>query len=281
MKHKIILSVVLLSSILLFSKCKNQEKNTKGSILKMETTLGTMTIKLYDETPKHKENFLKLANEGYFDGMLFHRVIKDFMIQAGDPDSKTAKKGQSLGSGGPGYTIEAEFNSELIHKKGALSAARTGDQMNPEKRSSGSQFYIVQGTKFTEEQLNSMEEQSKMNKLMPFIREYIQDPKNEKINAEIQEMNKTQNRDGLDSLIKVVTELISKEHPEIKSTKLSDKQKEIYKTIGGTPHLDGSYTVFGEVLEGLDIIDKIAAVSTNGSDRPIEDVKIISVTVVK
>jgi len=281
MRNTIIFSAVLFSSLLFFSQCKNQEKKAKGSILKMETSMGDMTIMLYDETPKHKENFLKLANEGYYDGMLFHRVIKDFMIQAGDPDSKTAKKDQQLGSGGPGYTIEAEFNPKLFHKKGALSAARTGDQTNPEKRSSGSQFYVVQGVKYTDEQLNVMDEQSKMNKLMPFIREYIQNPDNAEISKQIQEKNNARDREGLDSLIMVVSELVSKEHREIKATKLSDKQRELYKTVGGTPHLDGAYTVFGEVLEGLEILDKIAAVQTDKGDRPIEDVKIISISLVK
>ncbi len=281
MRNTIIFSAVLFSSLLFFSQCKNQEKKAKGSILKMETSMGDMTIMLYDETPKHKENFLKLANEGYYDGMLFHRVIKDFMIQAGDPDSKTATKGQALGSGGPGYTVEAEFNPKLFHKKGALSAARTGDQTNPEKRSSGSQFYVVQGVKYTDEQLNVMDEQSKMNQLMPFIREYIQNPDNAEISKQIQEKNNARDREGLDSLIMVVSELVSKEHREIKATKLSDKQRELYKTVGGTPHLDGAYTVFGEVLEGLEILDKIAAVQTDKGDRPIEDVKIISISLVK
>ena len=281
MRNTIILSLVLFSSLILFSQCKNQEKTAKGSILKMETSMGVMTIKLYDETPKHKENFLKLANEGYYDGMLFHRVIKEFMIQAGDPDSKTAKKGQALGSGGPGYTVEAEFNPMLFHKKGALSAARTGDQMNPEKRSSGSQFYIVQGKKYTDDELNMMEEQSKMNQLMPFIREYLQNPENENLNKQIQEKNNARDREGLDSLIMVVTEIVSKEHPDVKVKKYTDEQRELYKSVGGTPHLDGGYIVFGEVLEGIEILDKIADVSTDKDDRPIEDVKIISISAVK
>lgn len=281
MRNTIIFSIVLFLSIVFFSQCKNQEKNVKGSILKMETSMGDITIRLYDETPKHKENFLKLANEGYFNGMLFHRVIKDFMIQAGDPDSKTAKKGQKLGNGGPGYTIEAEFNYNLFHKKGALSAARTGDQMNPEKRSSGSQFYIVQGKKYTEQELNILEEQSKMKQLMPFISEYLKNPENESISKQIQEKKMARDREGLDSLIMVVTEIVSKQHPDVKVKKFTDEQRELYKSVGGTPHLDGAYTVFGEVLEGMEILDKIAGVATGSGDRPIEDVKIISISVVK
>ncbi len=281
MRNTIILSIVLFSSLIFFTQCKNQEKTAKGSILKMETTMGDMTIKLYDETPKHKENFLKLVNEGYYNGMLFHRVIKDFMIQAGDPDSKTAKKGQTLGSGGPGYTIEAEFNTKFFHKKGALSAARTGDQMNPEKRSSGSQFYIVQGKTYTEEEMNTMEDRFKMEQLMPFFREYIQDPKNENISKQIQEKNDARDREGLDSMINVVIEIVSKQHPDVKVKMFTSEQRELYQSVGGTPHLDGAYTVFGEVLEGIEIVDKIAGVTTGVGDRPEEDVKIISISAVK
>ena len=281
MRNIIILSIVLFSSLIFFPQCKNQEKTAKGSILKMETTMGDMTIKLYEETPKHKENFLKLVNEGYYNGMLFHRVIKDFMIQAGDPDSKTAKKGQALGSGGPGYTVEAEFNSNFIHKKGALSAARTGDQMNPEKRSSGSQFYIVQGKTYTDKEMNIIEEQSKMNQLMPFIKEYLQNPENENISKQIQEKQNARDREGLDSLVLVITEIVLKQHPDVKVIKYTEEQRELYKTVGGTPHLDGAYTVFGEVLEGIEIVDKIAGVTTGAGDRPEEDVKIISISAVK
>jgi len=281
MRNTIFFSIVLFLTALFFTQCKNQEKKVKGTILKMETSMGEMTIKLYDETPKHKENFLKLANEGYFDGMLFHRVIKEFMVQGGDPDSKTANKGQRLGTGGPGYTIEAEFKANLLHKKGALSAARTGDQMNPEKRSSGSQFYIVQGKKYTDEELKMMEEKSKMEQLMPFVSEFLKNPDNENISKQIQEKQMARDREGFDSLIMVVTEIVSKQYPEVKTKKYTDEQKEVYKTIGGTPHLDGGYTVFGEVIEGLDVIDKIAAVSTDNSDRPNVDVKIISITAVK
>ncbi|HOF16690.1 MAG TPA: peptidylprolyl isomerase [Bacteroidales bacterium] len=194
-------------------------------MVKIETTKGIITVKLYNETPLHRDNFVKLVEEKYYDGLLFHRVINSFMIQGGDPDSRNAKQGQMLGNGGPDYTIPAEFNSQLIHKKGALAAARTADQVNPEKRSSGSQFYIVQGNVYNDNQLQYFSSQTK--------RQY------------------------------------------------TDAQKEIYKTLGGTPHLDGAYTVFGEVVTGLDIIDAIAAVKTDGANRPMEDVKIISMSIIK
>jgi len=189
----------------------------KGQKVKISTEYGDMIVLLYDDTPKHRDNFIKLTKEGYYNGTLFHRVIKDFMIQGGDPDSKNAKPGQRLGMGGPGYTIPAEFNPEHIHKKGALAAARKGDQMNPEKRSSGSQFYIVEGKKYSAPELNNMAKRTHA----------IYTP--EQINT--------------------------------------------YKTIGGTPFLDTQYTVFGEVVEGLDVIDKIASVKTGAGNRPVKDIK--------
>lgn len=215
----------LYSTPILAQKNQNKKNNNSEIMVKIETTKGIITVKLYNETPLHRDNFVKLVEEKYYDGLLFHRVINSFMIQGGDPDSRNAKQGQMLGNGGPDYTIPAEFNSQLIHKKGALAAARTADQVNPEKRSSGSQFYIVQGNVYNDNQLQYFSSQTK--------RQY------------------------------------------------TDAQKEIYKTLGGTPHLDGAYTVLGEVVTGLDIIDAIAAVKTDGANRPMEDVKIISMSIIK
>ncbi|HOK39198.1 MAG TPA: peptidylprolyl isomerase [Bacteroidales bacterium] len=193
--------------------------------VKIETSKGTMVAVLYDETPIHRDNFVKLAESGFYEGLLFHRVINTFMIQGGDPESKNAPLTKQLGNGGPGYTLPAEIIPKYYHKKGALAAARTGDQMNPQRRSSGSQFYIVHGKKFTDMQLDSMEKQ----------------------------MN----------------------------TKFTKEQRDTYVEIGGAPHLDAQYTVFGEIIEGYDVIDKIAGVETNDKDRPVEDVKIIKITVVE
>lgn len=189
-------------------------KNQKAVI---STDFGDMTIILYDETPVHRDNFIKLASDGFFDGTLFHRVIKDFMIQGGDPESRSAAPNQPLGRGGPGYTLPAEFSPEFIHKKGALAAARQGDQMNPERRSSGSQFYIVQGKKVTPAELNT--------------------------------------------------------HASRTGAIYTTDQIRIYEEIGGTPFLDNQYTVFGEVIEGLEVIDQIANVQTGGGNRPVQDVK--------
>ena len=196
---------------------KEEETKEKTTMVIISTDLGEMKAVLYNETPLHKENFIKLAKEGYFDGCLFHRVIDGFMIQGGDPDSKTAKPGQMLGQGGPGYTIPAEFKQELIHKKGALAAARMADQVNPQKASSGSQFYIAQGKSYTENELNMLS--SRMGKAF------------------------------------------------------NKQQMEAYTTVGGVPFLDYEYTVFGEVVEGLEVIDKIAAVEKDRRDRPVQDIK--------
>jgi cyclophilin family peptidyl-prolyl cis-trans isomerase len=208
--------LIFATSIVVFSQ------STKIII---ETSQGTMIAVLYDETPVHRDNFIKLAETGFYEGLLFHRVIKSFMVQGGDPESKDAPSSKTLGNGGPGYTLPAEIVPKYFHKKGALAAARTGDQTNPQRRSSGSQFYIVQGQKYTDMKLDAMEKQL--------------------------------------------------------FTEFSKEQRNDYIELGGVPHLDAQYTVFGEIIEGLNIIDLIANVETGKSDRPVEDVKIIKMTVVK
>ncbi|HHI87789.1 MAG TPA: peptidylprolyl isomerase [Candidatus Cloacimonetes bacterium] len=204
---------------------EQKEELMKNPEVILHTNYGDMRIMLYNETPKHRDNFLKLAKESYYDSTLFHRVISGFMIQGGDPDSKNAGKNTRLGAGGPGYTIPAEFRKELIHKKGALAAARQGDRFNPQKRSSGSQFYIVVGRKWTADEIDMIEQQ--------------------------------------------------------KGFKYTDEQREIYMTFGGYPFLDREYTVYGEVVEGLDVVVAISVVDTNPADRPLEDVIIESVEIVE
>lgn len=191
----------------------------------VKTNMGDLTILLSDKTPQHRDNFLKLVNEGFYNGLLFHRVINGFMIQGGDPNSKNAGPNDRLGSGGPGYTVPAEMIPELIHQKGALAAARTGDGVNPERKSSGSQFYIVHGGPLSDQQLDKIEQQSGVS--------------------------------------------------------YSDEQRELYKTIGGTPFLDHNYTVYGKVVEGMEIVDKIAETKTAPGDRPVEDVVILEMTAIK
>ena len=220
---------ILLLALTTFTACNPKigsglRKNDLTKDVEMVTGKGTILIRLYDNTPLHRNNFLHLVKEHYYDSILFHRVINRFMIQAGDPNSKRAKPAAQLGDGGPSYTIPAEFNLSLFHKKGVIAAAREGDDVNPKKASSGSQFYIVQGKKFTDA--------------------------------------------GLDSV----------ETFRLKGKKLPAIHRNVYKTLGGTPHLDGNYTVFGEVIKGLNVVDSIAAMPTSGrqgGDRPLHDVKII------
>ena len=254
---------------------KKGEDMDKETLVKIETTAGDIKVKLYNETPKHRDNFIKLVKDGMYEGTLFHRVIKDFMIQAGDPDSKNAPKGKMLGAGDVGYTIPAEFvYPKFFHKKGALSAARQGDNVNPKKESSGCQFYIVTGKVYNDSTLLSMESQMNENKINVIFNTLAQ-----KHMKEIYKMRKANDEDGLydlqEKLFAEAQEIAAKQ-PEFHFT---PEQIEAYTTVGGTPHLDGEYTVFGEVVEGMDVVDKIQQVKTDRSARPEEDVKIIKATI--
>jgi cyclophilin family peptidyl-prolyl cis-trans isomerase len=262
----------------LFSSVFAQQKET---MVLIKTNMGNIKIKLYNNTPKHRDNFIKLVNKKYYDSLLFHRVIKDFMIQAGDPESKHASITKQLGSGSPNYTIPAEFKAELLHKKGALAAARSGDEVNPLKASSGSQFYIVIGKRYTDEGLNQIESKLNDNRKQNHLREYLNKPENKAVKNEIGRYKKEGNMAKIDSIANVVVNLIDEKYKSEPAIKFSEKQRNIYKTIGGTPFLDMNYTVFGEVVEGLDIVDKIAAVVTLPGDRPSNDVVIISARVLK
>lgn len=234
--------------------------------VKIETSLGDIIVRLYDETPLHRDNFLKLAGEGYYDGTIFHRVIANFMIQGGDPDSKNPTPNGRYGTGGPDYTIEAEIKPELFHKRGALAAARQGDQVNPERRSSGSQFYIVWGDTYKDGQLSQLSKQMKM-----MAEQNAFDKLARENRAKIMEMRRNRDQAGLLAL----QDLLSSQAREMAKGQagLSEAQKTAYSTIGGTPHLDGQYTVFGEVIEGLDVVEKIQSVKTRPGDRPVEDIK--------
>ena len=266
---------IIIPFLLMSISCTTSKSSS--SIISLETTYGKIKVKLYPETSKHRENFLKLVNDGFYDGVLFHRVIADFMIQAGDPDSKNAKSDAMLGSGDVGYTVPSEFiYPKYYHKRGALSAAREGDQTNPQKASSGCQFYIVQGRTFTDEELNNLEIknqqklegklfQEELNTKQDIVKQYRLEHNQQKINA------------LRDSILVVVR----KEIKTSSGLKFTDQQRIDYKKIGGTPHLDGNYTVFGEVIEGLDIVAKISKTKTGQNDRPLEDIKVIKAEVVK
>ena len=271
----ILLIILACSAVACKSGQKKDGNMEKETVLKIETSMGDIKVKLYNE--KHRDNFIKLAKDGTYNGTLFHRVIKDFMVQAGDPESKNAPKGKMLGSGDVGYTVPAEFvYPKYFHKKGALSAARQGDEVNPKKESSGCQFYIVTGKVFNDSTLLNMEQQKNQNKVTEAFNALAQ-----KHMKEIYKMRKANDQDGLYALqdtLFIQAEAEAAKQPDFHFT---PEQIKAYTTVGGTPHLDGEYTVFGEVVEGMDIVDKIQQVKTDRSDRPEEDVKIINVSVIE
>lgn len=228
-KTNIMKNILLLLTLLFFSgqintNCQNILHDSLTRVM-IETDSGSIIIELFNDTPLHRDNFIKLTEEGYFDGQIFHRLIKNFMIQGGDPASRNASKGELLGQGGPGYTIPAEFRADHFHQKGALAAARKGDDLNPLKASSGSQFYIVEGNVFTRPQLDYMVQKG---------------------------MHDT----------------------------FTNEQIAAYTTLGGSPHLDGSYTVFGQVVSGFDVLEKLMNSPVDEYDRPINDIK-YSIKVIK
>ncbi|MDL2238847.1 peptidylprolyl isomerase [Bacteroidales bacterium OttesenSCG-928-K22] len=250
----------------------NCQTKQQGDVI-IHTDYGDMVIVLYDDTPIHKANFLKLVEEGFYNDLLFHRVIKNFMIQGGDPESRKAGPAKSLGSGGPGYTLEAEILPNHYHKKGALAAARQGDNVNPQKRSSGSQFYIVQGNICPKSQIEAMENEKRSIVEHEEITKFLAVPENA---AYKERYNTAQRNQDQKAYLQVINEVKAKIKSNVdnnKNWKITPEQIETYTKIGGTPHLDNNYTVFGEVIEGLDVIDKIAAVKTLSFDRPQQDVK--------
>ena len=243
--------------------------------VELKTSLGDIVVALYNETPKHRDNFVKLVNEGYYNGVLFHRVIKDFMIQTGDGNSKTATPGQMLGDGDPGYTIPAEFvYPKYFHKRGALAAARTGDQVNPERASSGSQFYIVTGKSYSADELKQMEARLGDSKKQSMWQQLVMQHRNE-----IMQLQNSQDNAGLQALQDQLIAQLEAEYSKDPFT-LTEAQRQAYTTVGGTPHLDGQYTVFGEVIKGMEVVDAIQSVKTGANDRPVEDVKVISARII-
>ncbi|MBN1768272.1 MAG: peptidylprolyl isomerase [Prolixibacteraceae bacterium] len=263
------ISILYLALVFTMVACSGKKSNAGDSDrpqVLIETSFGDMTVELYNETPQHRDNFLKLAEEGFYNDLLFHRVIESFMIQGGDPDSKNASPNKRLGSGGPGYTIPAEFVDGFYHKKGALSAARQGDNVNPEKESSGSQFYIVQGKVWNDEMIRQFEEQQKFQSARQLMMKMY--------NERMDEVKRYQQNDQQDSIMQLRIEIQEKAEQQVDSSlyKINSERREIYTSVGGTPNLDGAYTVFGEVIEGLNVIDSIAAVKTDRNDRPLDNI---------
>ncbi len=274
---------ILLTAIAgILTACSGNFKNKKymkegnEPLVRIETTSGDIIVKLYNETPKHRDNFIKLVKEGAYDKTLFHRVIKDFMIQAGDPKSKNATANTLLGDASNEHKIPAEINKNLFHKRGALAAARQNDNINPQRASSGYQFYIVTGKTFSEPQLISLENEMESTRLTAVF-----DTLARKHMKEIYQMRKANDQKGLLALQDTLEAQARKQLKEEGGTKFSEAQKQAYTTIGGAPHLDGSYTVFGEVVDGMDTVDKINTAKTGRADRPEEDIRIVKATVIK
>lgn len=268
-------NVLIYILLLLVNNSLCSLKNNK-EMISIETNLGTIKVKLYDETPLHRDNFKKLIQEGVYDGVLFHRVIKDFMIQAGDPDSRNASDSAFLGKGDLGYTVEPEFcTPKIFHKKGALAAARMGDDVNPQKASSASQFYIVTGEIFGEGELHAIEKQ-RIERLKQEIFKNLQSENMDKIKELYKQGDRTALATFKDSLIELTTQEAEKRKDEVL---FSPEQIQTYTTVGGAPHLDGGYTVFGEVVEGWDVINAIENTPTNRDDRPLKNVIIKKITI--
>jgi cyclophilin family peptidyl-prolyl cis-trans isomerase len=271
MKRTITLAFV---TLLLITGCA--QDNKKDYIVTIKTSYGDMVAILYDETPKHKANFIKLAKEHYFDSLLFHRVMQGFMIQGGDPNSKKAKPGEGLGSGGPGYTVDAEFLPQYYHEKGALSAARQPDQVNPQKASSGSQFYIVQGTVISQTEVQTLKYDQMQ--LMTGLRKMFEDPANKPLLDSLNQLYYSGDMPAYQTRLFALAPRVEKATGLTIIKDVSEEKIKSYTTVGGTPQLDGQYTVFGKLIKGIDVIDKIAAVSVDPANRPFEDVR-MTVTV--
>ena len=255
--------------------CGGTDNERNEKIAKIETEFGTIKIKLYNETPLHRDNFTKLTTDGFYTDLLFHRVIQGFMVQGGDPDSKNSEPGKRLGGGDLGYTIPSEINPKFFHRKGILAAARQGDQVNPEKKSSASQFYILQGKVFRPGELDSlqanMEESRKMSKLQMRIKA---------IEPELNKLGAEGKQEELMARINAIRDTVAAEAAKLPPFTFSEEQRKAYTTVGGYPSLDNGYTIFGEVIEGLDIIDKIAQQPTDQYNRPQKDIK-FTITMIK
>jgi len=266
---KIISLIFALNTVLITVNAQTLSKET----VLIETNYGQMKIKLFEETPLHKANFLKLVNEKVFDSLLFHRVINEFMIQGGDLLSKRAKPGDSLGHGDMGYSVPAEFNPKIIHKKGRLAAARESDDINPKFESSASQFYIVMGKKLSIEDLKKKEDRINKTHYANCARAFMRTDDGKALKKRYDRFKAENKTDSAVFVNAQIEAFIQTEHLKTPEYKFNKEQTDVYTTVGGTPHLDGTYTVFGEVIEGLEIIDKIAAAKTDKRNRPLEDIR--------
>ena len=248
-------------------------------IIQISTNYGNIKLRLFNETPKHRDNFIKLVKEHFYDSLLFHRVINGFMIQGGDPDSKHASADKLLGDGNLSYTIPAEIVPELCHKKGMLCAARNGDDVNPTKASSACQFYIVQGKVRDDKELRNYEKRINKTLIEKIKSDILAKPENQLLNEKISSFKTSKNNDSLLVYTKQLDEKINAEYEKTAHYTFKPEHQKLYKTVGGTPHLDSNYTIFGEVIEGLEVIDKIAESATNKDDRPLTDIR-MTITII-
>ena len=270
--------VLVITSILLFGSCKSNSEETETKTeeqrtkIEMVTNYGSMTLELYNETPLHRDNFIKLVNKKVYDSLLFHRVIENFMIQGGDPDSKKASTEIILGDGDLEYTVEAELKSNLFHKKGALATARVE---SPSRASSAMQFFIVQGKIYNDDELDNAE--TRINSMLArhyVINDSVTKPLWIALNKALEEENENEAtvlNDSIDTLAKLKI--------NFEGYRIPKSHRKVYKSIGGTPHLDQNYTVFGQVIDGLKVIDSIAASKTDENDRPLSEIRILSVKI--
>ena len=264
---KKIMTALAFAVLLVNSACGFSGK--KGEVeAKIETEFGILKIKLYDETPLHRDNFIKLTKDGFYTDLLFHRVIKGFMIQGGDPDSKNATPGQRLGEGDLDYTIPAEFNPKFFHRRGVLAAAREGDQINPEKRSSASQFYILQGRVFRSGELDTLQLKLEESRKMNMMREKLK-----AIEPEMNKLSAEGKQDEMMARFNALKTVVDTEAAMLPPIRFSEEQRKAYTTVGGYPSLDNNYTIFGEVIEGMDVLDKIADQPVDQFNRPLKDIK--------
>lgn len=259
--------LLLFVGLMVNISCGISEKDDEQKV-QLETEFGIVKIKLYNETPLHRDNFIKLTKEGFYTDLLFHRVINNFMIQGGDPDSKNAPEGKALGSGDLGYTIQAEINPKFFHRKGVLAAARTGDNINPERRSSASQFYILHGKIFRPGELDTME-----LKLEEQRKQSLLQAKARAIEEELKTLSNEGKQDELMARVNGLKLEVEAEIKNLPSLKLTPEQRTAYTTIGGYPSLDNNYTIFGEVIEGIQFVDSIAKQPVGERNRPIKDIK--------
>lgn len=261
---------ICIASFLLLFYCLTGCTQKKDHVVTIKTKFGDMVAILYDSTPKHKANFIKLAKEHFYDSLIFHRVIEGFMIQGGDPESKNAKPGQRLGNGGPGYNVDAEIKPKYFHEKGALSAARLSDQVNPTKASSGSQFYIVQGKKFSENEIKL--DPQKFNIA---LQQFFQKTENKAYYDTIAQLYQARDAKAYEAYIGRLKPIVENQLGIKVEKEVTTEMIQAYTNVGGTPSLDGQYTVFGKVIKGLEVIDKIASQPKDPADRPTEDIRMM------